>query len=69
MWLQLFSSRRRVRLFIMDAEDEEDEDEDEDGDETTERDGITSHLEDTNQPLTDDDDDKENSRESGGMDM
>lgn len=63
----LFSSRRRVRLFIMDAEDEEDDDEDDEDAEDTDAD--VSQVTADGTARSDEDEDKENSRESGGMDM
>ncbi|CAH1783041.1 unnamed protein product [Owenia fusiformis] len=51
----LFSSRRRVRLFLMDAEDDDDDEDDDDLNSTTQ----TNQNDDSIQPM--DDEDKENS--------
>lgn len=65
----LFSSRRRVRLFLMDAGDDDDEDDDENDITNQSQDASNmSNLTNTSIDDEDDDENKENSRESARMD-
>ncbi len=56
---QLFSSRRRVRLFMMDADEEEEEEDCEEGEEEeAEKSGLIEEA--NTSELTEDDENKEN---------